>query len=219
MDIREEGTRPANSMIRPPTVKVKFVSSPALNLTPERVDRADQVLVGRNNTRRPLQHAMRQKRTSRIPCRWAGRQAWSCLRKQPPKKKVPVQRRAGGGESRAPSHSKIENHHHGVGGCRRTKISGKSKSDKSLGPRRLFWLAAPSRTIPWEHSAAPMTRFRPTLRASRVHKIAEASAMGRRCVLFDESFAFQDSRARKNGLPTYNRPITRKRRNGFSVVV
>jgi len=161
--------------------------------------RADQVLVGRNNTRRSYKHADAAKAsTSRILCRWP-RPSW--LPAQQPQE-GPVQWRAVAGEvARA---VEIENHHHAAVAGRRFRI----ESDKSLGARRTV-LAAPSRPSRGS-SAKPYDEFDYGY-VLTVHK--SQGSQWDDVVLFDESLRSKTSRAR------WLYTASRVRRKRLSVVV
>ena len=137
----------------------------ARELDPERVMEADQVLVGRNNTRRAYNMRMRAEAGYRGSDAGGRRQAG--LPAQQPQE-GPVQRRAVAGEVARPRRS--DDHH--ACGCRPTRI----RRDKvtKVGARRSS--RATRETCPWERRKLRRVRLR--LRAHRAQ--VAGLAMGRR---------------------------------------
>ena len=150
-------------------------------LDPDRVMQADQVLVGRNNTRRAYNMRVRQKQNIEDPL--AGRRRQAGLSAQQPQE-GPVQRRAVAGE--VARGVEIQHHHHAAVARRGFRPQG----DKGLGARRLLWRR--HRHHPWEQRK-PYDEFDYGY-VLTVHK--SQGSQWDDVVLFDESFAFQESRAR-----------------------
>ena len=155
---------------------------PRSELDPDRVMGADQVLVGRNNTRRAYNMRVRQKQNIEDPL--AGRRRQAGLPAQQPQE-GPVQRRAVAGEvAHAQSKSKI--------------ITMRLSPDEEFGHKvtkvsvRDECFEGGIEAIPWEQRK-PYDEFDYGY-VLTVHK--SQGSQWDDVVLFDESFAFQDSRAR-----------------------
>jgi len=150
-------------------------------LDPDRVMRADQVLVGRNNTRRSYNMRVRQKQNIEDPLPVAGDKL-VCLRNN--RKKGLFNGGLWRVKSRAASKSKI--------------ITMRLSPDEDFGSKvtkvsvRGDCFGGAIETIPWEQRK-PYDEFDYGY-VLTVHK--SQGSQWDDVVLFDESFAFQDSRAR-----------------------
>jgi exodeoxyribonuclease-5 len=150
-------------------------------LDPDRVMRADQVLVGRNNTRRSYNMRVRQKQHIEDPLPVAGDKL-VCLRNN--RKKGLFNGGLWRVKSRAQSKSKI--------------ITMRLSPDEDFGSKvtkvsvRGDCFGGAIETIPWEQRK-PYDEFDYGY-VLTVHK--SQGSQWDDVVLFDESFAFQDSRAR-----------------------
>src|SRR6478736_6217803 len=150
-------------------------------LDPDRVMRADQVLVGRNNTRRAYNMRVRQKQNIEDPLPVAGDKL-VCLRNN--RKKGLFNGGLWRVKSRAQSKSKI--------------ITMRISPDEDFGHKvtkvsvRGECFGGAIETIPWEQRK-PYDEFDYGY-VLTVHK--SQGSQWDDVVLFDESFAFQDSRAR-----------------------
>jgi exodeoxyribonuclease-5 len=143
---------------------------------------ADQVLVGRNNTRRAYNMRVRQKQGIEDPLPVAGDKL-VCLRNN--RKKALFN----GGLWRVKSRTavKIENRHHAAV----TRRGIRRQGHQGFGAGRTVSAAA-SKDIPWEQRR-PYDEFDFGY-VLTVHK--SQGSQWDDVVLFDESFAFQDSRTR-----------------------
>ena len=150
-------------------------------LDPDRVMRADQVLVGRNNTRRSYNMRVRQKQNIEDPLPVAGDKL-VCLRNN--RKKALFNGGLWRVKSRAASKSKI--------------ITMRLSPDEEFGAKvtkvsvRADCFGGGIEDIPWEQRR-PYDEFDYGY-VLTVHK--SQGSQWDDVVLFDESFAFQDSRAR-----------------------